>query len=181
MRRFFRPVPLAALLALATLTLPMAEARAQQRLGSFQSWTAATHTEGGHKVCYAFARASKSEGVPNRKAHNVLLVVTHRPQGRDQVALQAGYTYPRTPDGAADPVQVTAGGPALGFFTAGNSAFARNGGAAVAAFRNGREAVARGPGPNGRGQASDTFSLSGFTAAYEAISKACPAEGGGRR
>jgi hypothetical protein len=181
MRRYSLPV----LLALAALTLPMAlpmaEARAQQRLGGFQSWTAATHTEGGQKVCYAFARASKSEGVPNRQANNVMLVVTHRPQGRDQVALQAGYTYPRTPDGAADPVQVTVGGPALGFFTAGGSAFARNGGGAIAALRNGREAVARGPGPNGRGQASDTFPLAGFSAAYEAISKACPANGGARR
>ena len=68
-------------------------------MGEFQSWTAATHVENGQKVCYAFTRATRSEGVPNRAANTVLLVVTHRPKGRDQVALQAGYAYPRNADG----------------------------------------------------------------------------------
>ena len=49
------------------------------------------------------------------------------------------------------------------------------------AMRNGREATARGPGPNGRGTATDVFSLSGFGGAYEAISKECPPAAGGRR
>ena len=134
-----------------------------------------THAEGGQKVCYAFTRATRSEGVPNRAANNVLLVVTHRPKGRDQVALQAGYTYPRNSEGG-NPVQVAVGGTNLGFYTDGNSAFARDNRAALAAFRNGREAVARGPLPNGaRGQASDSFSLAGFGAAHDAISRECPA------
>jgi len=165
--------------------LPLADAAAQQakphKLGDYQSWTAAVLGEGGHKVCYAFTRAIKAEGVPGRSANNVMLVVTHRPQGRDQVALQAGYTYPRNSNENGDPVQVTVGSRSFGFFTSGNSAFAREGHAAVAAFRAGSQAVARGPAPNGKGQASETFSLSGFSAAYEAISKECPAGGGGRR
>lgn len=173
-------------LLLACLFWPPAGAEAQQRpqkLGDFQDWTAATHTESGQKVCYAFTRANRSEGVPNRSAKNVMLVVTHRPQGRDQVALQSGYAYPRNADGG-DPVQVAVGGTNLGFYTAGSSAFARDNRAALGALRNGKEAVARGPLPNGRGQATDTFSLSGFSAAHEAISRECPAEapgGGGRR
>ena len=44
-------------------------------------------------------------------------------------------------------------------------------------LRAGRDAVVQSPGP-GRGSVTDTFSLSGFTAAYEAISRECPA---GRR
>lgn len=168
------PAPL--LLALALW--PAAEAAAQpapQRIGEFQSWTAATHAEGGQKVCYAFTRATRSEGVPNRAPNNVLLVVTHRPKGRDQVALQAGYAYPRNADGG-NPVQVQVGGTNVGFYTAGNSAFARDNRAALSALRNGREAVARGPLPNGgRGQASDSFSLAGFGAALDAISRECPA------
>jgi hypothetical protein len=45
----------------------------------------------------------------------------------------------------------------------------------VAAFRGGATAVSRGPRAGGRGTATDTFSLTGFTAAYEAISQECPA------
>jgi len=138
-----------------------------RRLGVFQSWTAATHTENGQKVCYAFARASRSEGVPNRR--EVILVVTHRPAGRDQVALRAGYAYPRE---AA--VTLTVGTTELAFYTGGDAAFARDGRAALAAFRTGREAVARGPGPGSRGQATDSFPLAGFGAAYDAIGRECP-------
>lgn len=171
-------VPALPLLA-ACLLWPAADAAAQQgpqRIGEFQAWTAATHSEGGQKVCYAFTRATRSEGVPNRAANNVLLVVTHRPKGRDQVALQSGYAYPRGAGGNTDPVQVSVGGTTLGFYTSGNSAFARDNKAALAAFKGGREAVARGPLPNGaRGQANDSFSLAGFSAALDAISRECPA------
>ena len=60
----------------AALLWPAAEVAAQQaqqqppqRIGEFQSWTAATQAEGGQKVCYAFTRATRSEGVPNRAAN----------------------------------------------------------------------------------------------------------------
>lgn len=145
-----------------------AQGQAQPRpraLGTFQDWTAATHQEGGQKVCYAFARAG------NRQA--AILTVTHRPQGRDQVALRSGYTYARNAE-----VTVTVGSNELDFYTAQDNAFAREGSRAVTAFRGGAQAVAKGPGAQGRGTSTDTFSLSGFTAAYEAISKECPA---GRR
>lgn len=161
------------ILSAALATLMAAPALAQQsgprRLGDFQDWTAAVHTESGQKVCYAFTRASRTD--PERTG--VIMTVTHRTQGRDQVAMSAAYAYPRN---AA--VAVTVGQTQLAFYTNGNSAFARDGRAAVAAFRAGATAVARGPRPRGRGTATDTFSLSGFTAAYEAISQECPA---GRR
>jgi hypothetical protein len=181
------------LATLLSLMLPAAEALAQQRtaqpspqqqarprkLGEFQSWTAVTHTEGGQKICYAFARASRAEGVPSRQAQSVMLVVTHRPQGRDQVAFRAGYNYPRNADGG-DPVKLVVGQTELPFYTSQDSAFARDGRAAVAAFRGGREVQARGPGPNGRGQATDVVPLAGFGAAYDAISRECPMPGGRR-
>lgn len=171
-----RLLPLLMLLGapLAVVASP-SSAQAQQprpqALGSFQDWTAATLGSGAQKVCYAFSRASKSEGAGNRQ--NVMLTVTHRPQGRDQVALRPGYSYAPKAE-----VEVAIGGTALDFYTAQENAFAREGSRAVSAFRGGATAVAKGPGPGGRGTATDTFSLSGFTAAYEAISKECPA---GRR
>ena len=140
-----------------------------RRLGDFQAWTAAVHQESGQRVCYAFTRATRTD--PERTG--VILTVTHRANGRDQVALSAGYTYPRNAT-----VTVAVGQTQLAFFTDGSSAFARDGRAAVAAFRGGTSASARGPRAGGRGTATDSFSLSGFTAAYEAISRECPA---GRR
>ncbi|MDB5372732.1 MAG: hypothetical protein JWP04_1374 [Belnapia sp.] len=171
-----RLLPRLALLS-AVLIAPAVSAQQQQarprKLGDFQSWIAATYMEGGQKVCYAFAKASRSEG-PARQG--VLLTVTHRPNGRDTVTMSAGYTYPRNAE-----VVSTVSANEMPFYTAGSTAAARDGAAVVRAFRNGREAVLRGPGANGRGMVSDIFPLAGFSGAYEAISKECPPAGGTRR
>ena len=140
------------------------------RMGEFQSWTAATHTENGQKVCYAFARARSAEGVPGREATSVMLLVTHRANGRDQVAARVAYPYAR----GAEP-RLTIGTTELPFYVSADTAFARDGRAVVAALRGGSEARLRGPGPNGRGAANDAFPLAGFAQAYEAISRECPA------
>jgi len=158
-------VALAVVPAMAQQRGGSATPHAPRRLGDFQSWTAAVHTESGQKVCYAFTRATRTD--PTRE--NVILTVTHRFNGRDQVAISAGYTFPRN---AA--VTVAVGQRELPFYTGGSSAFARDGRAAVAAFRAGATATSRGPRAGGRGTANDTFSLSGFTAAYDAISQECP-------
>ncbi len=152
-------------LLLASLLAPAAQAQQArpQKLGEFQSWIAASFAEGGQKVCYAFARASRQ---------GVMLTVTHRPGRRDTVTVSAGYAYPRNAEATA-----TVGGTDLPFYTAGSTAAARDGAAAIRAFRSGREAVLKGPGANGRGTVSDTFSLAGFSAAYDAISKECPPGG----
>ena len=63
----------------------------------------------------------------------------------------------------------------LDFYTAQSNAFARDGKAAVAAFQKGQQALARSPGPRDGQTVVDTFSLRGFSAAYAAINKACPA------
>lgn len=174
-----RGIALATSLA-SLLMLAIPAAQAQQRgapagarpsqLGAFQAWTAATHMEGGQKVCYAFTRARNIEGVPGREQNNVMLVVTHRPGSRDQVAFRVGYSFARNAE-----AKLFVGSSELPFYTSGDTAFARDGRAVVAALRGGREALGRSPGPNGRGQATDTFGLNGFTAAYEAISRECPA------
>jgi hypothetical protein len=160
------------------LTLAALPALAQQRpaqpaqtpgprqLGSFRDWTAATYQDNGQKICYAFTRATKTE--PNRQG--VVLTVTHRPGGRDAVAITVGYTYPRNAE-----TMIVIGQTSLPFYTNGNSAFARDGTAVVAAMRGGNRATARGPAAGGRGTANDQFSLAGFSAAHDAISRECPA------
>lgn len=175
-----RPVlPVLLLLACAPALAQQASTQRQPgqptRLGNHQQWTAATHTENGQKVCYAFTRATRSEGGPqNRNA--VTLTVTHRPNGRDQVALSVGYPYPRQAE-----ARISVGERDFTSYAVnGSSAFFQQGAQIIAAFRSGREAVARSPGPPGRGAVTDTFPLSGFSNAYEAISRECPAPRGGR-
>jgi len=144
-----------------------APAAGPKALGKYEDWTAAIHQEGGQTVCYAFARAQSSvPSLPGRG--DVVLTVTERPAGRDAVAISAGFTYAA---GADVLVQVDQTG--LHFYTAQCNAFARDGGAAVAAMMKGRQALARSPGPHGA-QVTDTFSLRGFAPAYAAIIKACP-------
>jgi len=153
-----------ALLATLVAALPLAPVLGQQarpqRLGDFQSWTAAAYGERAQRICYAFARASRA---------GVLLTVTHLPGSRDEVTVSAGYTYPRNAEAT-----VNVGATELPFYTAGSTAAARDGAAAVRAFRNGREAVLKAPPANGRGTHTDSFPLAGFGAAYDAITRECP-------
>lgn len=145
-----------------------AASSAPKSIGVFNDWQAATHEESGHTVCYAFTRATSSSPVMSGRGQ-VVLTVAERPTGRDAVAISAGFTYP-----AKAAVKVDVEKTSLDFYTAGRAAFARDGAAAVAAFKRGNTAVAKSP--NGHGDVSDTFSLKGFTAAYDAIVKACPAK-----
>jgi len=134
-------------------------------IGKFDDWTAATHQEAGQKVCYAFTRASAVAG-----RGQAILTVTQRSAGRDAVAIDAGFVFPAN---AAVSVQVDQ--TALEFYTAQRNAFARDGKAAVVAFQRGNKAVTKAPGPKD-GHVSDTFSMKGFSAAYAAIVKECPAK-----
>jgi invasion protein IalB len=146
-----------------------APAAAAKKLATFDDWTAAIHQEGGQTVCYAFVRAQNSVPAVAGRG-DVVLTVTERQTGRDAVAISAGFAYAA---GADVLVQIDQAG--LHFYTAQRNAFARDGGATVAAMMKGRQAVARSPGPHGA-QVTDTFSLRGFAQAYAAIVKACPAK-----
>jgi hypothetical protein len=138
-----------------------------KQIGAFQDWTAATHQESGQMTCYAFTRVQTSAPkLPGRGP--VILTVTERPSLRDTVAIDAGFNYAAN---ATVTVQVDQTG--LEFYTSGRDAFARDGKAVVAAFTKGSRAIARSPGSK---EVTDTFSLSGFSAAYAAITKACPAK-----
>ncbi len=142
---------------------------APKSIGKFDDWQAVTHQEAGQLVCYAFVRAASSQpALPGRG--DVVLTVTQRPGGRDAVAISAGFAYAPNAD-----VQMSVEQTQLGFYTAGRSAFARDGKAAVAVFEKARQAVAKSPGPRNTA-VSDTFSLRGFSPAYAAINKACPAK-----
>jgi hypothetical protein len=146
---------------------PAAAAAGPKKIGDFNDWTAATNSESGQTVCYAFTRVqSSAPTLPGRGG--VILTVTERASGRDAVAIEAGFAYAAN---ATVTLQVDQTG--LEFYTSGRNAFARDGKAAVTAFGKGGRAIARSPTPK---EVTDTFSLKGFGQAYAAIVKACPAK-----
>ena len=152
--------------AFAATKTPPAASVTPKELGRFNHWIAATYPQKGHTVCYAFTRAGSDDPATG---NGPILTVTDRPDGRDQVAISGGPSYPKD---FTLPVQV--GTTALDFYTSGHDAFARDNKAAIAAMLPASSAVAKVPGPKG-GQSSLTFSLDGFTAAHDAMDKACPA------
>ena len=146
-----------------------ANANAPKPIGKWDDWQAATHVEAGQTVCYAFTRVKSAVPAVTGRG-DVILTVTQRQAQRDAVAISAGFTY-----AAAAAILVQAEKAALDFYTAGRSAFARDGKTAVTAFAAAAQVLVRSPNPKG-GNVVDTFSLKGFGKAYDAINKACPAK-----
>jgi invasion protein IalB len=158
---------LAALL-LTLLGAPLS-AEAQTNVGTFTDWNAFTDTEGPAKVCYvgAFPQKSLPENVTRGK---IYILVTHRPAVKSLgvVSVEAGYSYK---DGS-DVDFIVEGKPAFKFFTRGGQAWTQDDTAVVAALKAGKSLTVKGTSSRGT-VTTDTYSLSGFTAAYQAIDKAC--------
>jgi len=138
-------------------------------IGDFADWHAAAHKEGGVPVCYIFTYAEAPVAqVPGRG--DAVLSVARRDGQRDSVALSPGFVL----TGHEDAV-LQAGPTKLLFYIAGRSAFSRDSAAAVAAFGHEVSVAAHVHGPKGT-DIADRFGLKGFSAAYEAMLKACPAK-----
>jgi hypothetical protein len=150
------------------LALPVA---AQTAVGTFEDWTAVTDERTGTKVCYAVSRPIRSEP-QNVKRGDIWALVTQRPaaKARDEVRFVQG--YPLVEKGQ---VKVTIGSDSFLLFTAGEDAWAPSAtvdGELVAAMRKGATMTVEGTSTRGT-KTVDTYSLTGFTAALGAATKAC--------
>ena len=158
----------ALILALATGS---ALAQKAQFVGSFQDWEAYAGTEGKAKVCYAVTQPTKKEGQVAKRGE-VYLFVTHRPgdNQRDVVNVKAGYTYK-----ANGTVNAAIGNQNFGMYVKDDTAWNRTSDddkSMVQAMIKGATVTVRGT-PNAGAGTTDTYSLKGFSAAYQAIGKAC--------
>jgi hypothetical protein len=147
-----------------TLSVP-ALAAGPTALGVFAAWTAAQAESGGVHVCYAFTRAIGSAKTPVA----AMIIVSERSSSRDEVVVQATSAYPPRAEVA---VQID-DQPAMSFYSAGDRAFSRDGRATVIGMQKGSGATAAWDRKGGKRM--EKFSLAGFSAAYGAIVKACPA------
>ena len=157
--------------SLAVLSAPGAQAQAIERLGDFSDWSAFKYEENGNSICFMASEPTKAEGKYSIRG-KIHAMVTHRPkEGRvDEVSIQAGYVY--KPESLVD-VQV--GNLKLRLFTQDESAWAVDKDSdkkLVQAMIKGNTMIVQGTSSRGT-NTKDTYSLSGFTRAYQAISQAC--------
>lgn len=161
-------------LAFALLLLGFAApalAQTPEHLGKHRDWDAFTFMEGDKIACYMASRPTREEGQYTSRG-DVYLLVTHRTSDntRDVVSLVTGYTYK---EDSVTEAQV--GNATFSLFTVGDTAYSRNDEddqRIVAAMKAGAEMSVKGVSARGT-ETVDTFSLRGFTAAYNQMTAAC--------
>ena len=143
-----------------------------QLLGEYGDWTAWSYNDRGNVICYMASSPKKDEGKYTKRG-DIYTVVTHRPSEKsfDEVSFVAGYVYNQK---AALVVKI--GNETFrNTFTEGDKGWMINNAEdqkLVAAMKRGERMIV--DGQSSRGTATkDTYSLKGFTSAYQAISAKC--------
>jgi hypothetical protein len=149
-----------------------AMAQGTERLGDFGAWSAFRFIENGNTACYIASQPTKDEG-DYKKRGDIYALVAHRPaEGRrDEVSILAGYDYKKD-----SLVEIKIGGLTKRLFTLDDSAWAADketDEAMVQAMIKGSTMVVIGTSARGT-VTTDTYSLRGFTKAYQAANGACP-------
>ena len=156
---------------LAALLAAPAAAADRVFIGSYGDWEAFREGDGKTRLCYIASIPKKDEGNYTSRG-NIQAFVTHQASGnvRDEVSINAGYTYQKD----SEPT-ITIGGNSFKLFVNGDTAWARDKAtdrALVRSMKAGATMVVRGVSSRGT-KTTDTYSLKGFTAAYNEITKAC--------
>lgn len=145
---------------------------APRLIGEYGDWAAYTYKENGKNVCYMASTPKRDEGKYTRRG-DIYAVITHRPgeNSFDVFNLVAGYTYKKNAK-----VTVKIGTQTFDkFFTDDDKAWTyteKDDKALVAAMKRGERMIVDGVSSRGT-KTKDTYSLSGFTRAYKAISAKC--------
>ncbi len=153
------------------LCAPPAGAAEAAVIDNFKEWTAFTETEGGKKTCYVASAPQKAEG-KYKKRDDLYVLVTHRPAEKSVgvFSVRAGYTYKKGSE-----VEVNIDGQRFILFTDAGNAWAYDSKVdqvLVRAMKGGLTMIVAGISSRGT-LTTDTYSLNGFTAAYDAITRAC--------
>lgn len=158
-------------IALALTIASGALAASPEQIGVFSAWSAHRIANGKQRTCYVYGVPGLSRGKYTKRGPTYLQVTHRVPQGtRDEVSLTAGYEFKPGSD-----VTFDIDGRKFTLFTRGDGAWTRNAkedAAVVAAMKAGKSLVVRGVSSHGT-ETTDTYSLTGFTAAHNAIGKAC--------
>ncbi len=141
-----------------------------QLLGTFNDWTAWSYMDGRNKVCYV-SSTPQDKQPRNVNRGEIYATVAHKSGVRDEVSFVNGYAFE-----ANNVVQVMIDATEFKLFTKDDTAWAytKDDDAKLArAMAAGNKMTVKGKSSRGT-ETTDTYSLSGFTAAKAAIDKACP-------
>ena len=165
------PLTICALGAVTAFLAAPSLAADPKTIGQHKEWSA--HVVGAAKtrVCYVHSEPQRSVG-KYKKRDRTYVQVAHRPADKvkGEVSVTAGYTYRAKSD-----VEVEVDGKKFNLFTQEDGAWMRDSkadAALVRAMKKGSKMIIRGRSSRGT-RTTDTYSLSGFTAAYSSIEKAC--------
>jgi hypothetical protein len=151
-------------------TTSVAAANEPTLIGVFNDWRAYTFEDTGGKICYVVSVPKKEEGNYTRRG-DVFFLVTHRPSSNvfGEISTITGYTYKE----GSEP-QATIGGQAFSFYAEGDAAWVRRNQESdlLTAMKKGANMVVTGLSSRGT-KTSDTYSLSGVTAALQKIDQEC--------
>lgn len=144
---------------------------AVEKLGVFKDWIAQSYKEKGRQVCTMWSKPAESEGNYTKRGE-VYVFVTHRPalNRADEISVNIGYIFK-----TGAPVKVKIGGANFELFSQGGTAWTRTSKedrVLMRAMRAGAKMTVEGISRHGT-RTLDSFSLSGFSAAYNAITRAC--------
>jgi hypothetical protein len=156
-------------LAIAILVVATVPAAAQsvQQIGTYKEWSAYSTSGGGGAVCFAMAKATSIDPIPDGYSQGYLYL-THRPSENvtNELNFVAGFDF--APD---QPATLTVGGKSFDLFTQKDAAWlldASQNDNLAGALRAGNQVVVQGASSTGI-VVTETFSLSGATAASRAI------------
>jgi hypothetical protein len=163
------------LLIAAVMTgLPGVAAEAATQIGSFKQWNAYTHNDQEGKVCYIASQPQDSKYSGTIKGRDpAFFMVTTKPAKniRNEASTIIGYPFK-----ADSKVTVDVDGKKFTMFTQADGAWMEDQSqesALIAAMKSGTEMTVSGTSRRGT-ESTDSYSLSGITAALDAIAKECP-------
>lgn len=162
--------------SLAAAALAAVPAHAATSIGTFKQWGAYTSSDANGKMCFVASQPQDSKYQPNAVSSRdpVFFMITSIPTKniRNEASTIIGYPF-------ADNVKVTVeidGAGSFTMFTDKDSAWIENPtqeAALIAAMQKGNRMIVTGKSRRGT-VTTDTYSLSGITAALDAIAKECP-------
>lgn len=164
-------VKVGAACAIVLLSALPAAAQTVKLLGEYRSWAAYAASESTGPVCFALTRPSQVTPTPDGYTQSWLYLTNRPTEGvRNEINLVAGYIF------AADtPATATVGSQTFELFTQADAAWLLDpsqSDSMASALRAGSSVVIVGTSDKGI-KISETFSLSGATAASRAIEGNC--------
>lgn len=173
MKFLFLPMSRGFFLLAALLVLPaLAVAQTPYSLGSYTDWNVWEVTENGQKICFVVSEPKKQTGNYTRRGKPAILVARRPvPTVTDEVSVQPGYNYLQGSN-----VSVSVGGKVFTLFNRGGPhAWTKNDDEdreLIDAMRRGDAMIVEGESSK-QTTSTDTYSLLGFTKAYNAMVAAC--------